>query len=111
MPLSGRRTAAAVSRLVFSETGFHVTWIGFSDSVRAYAILESDDLVTITSRLYESDDAGANVVPGLDQELSPTRALRSEEETAGPTGVAVLAPTRVRFAEVGQLGIISTRRW
>ncbi|MGA2528957.1 MAG: hypothetical protein ABSG36_07310 [Acidimicrobiales bacterium] len=45
--------------VVLSESAFHVAWIGFSDAMRAYALFESDDLGAMTTRLYESEDAGA----------------------------------------------------
>jgi len=45
--------------VVLSESGSIVAWVGFSDPVHAYVLLDSGDLATATSRLFASDDAGA----------------------------------------------------
>jgi photosystem II stability/assembly factor-like uncharacterized protein len=45
--------------VVLSESGSFVAWVGFSDPVHAYVLLDSGDLATATSRLFASDDAGA----------------------------------------------------
>jgi hypothetical protein len=35
-----------------------VVWAGFSDPLRAYALIRSGDSATTTTRLYESNDGG-----------------------------------------------------
>jgi hypothetical protein len=50
----GRSYSAVISMSSFPS----VVWAGFSDPLRAYALIRSGDSATTTTRLYESNDEG-----------------------------------------------------
>jgi hypothetical protein len=45
--------------VVLSGSSARISWMGFSDQARAYALVEEANSATTTMRLYESNDGGA----------------------------------------------------
>ena len=53
---AGKSYSAAITSRSFTT----VTWAGFSDAVRAYALIQEGNYPDTTTHLYESNDQGAN---------------------------------------------------